>query len=82
MYDLFRDATSGAPAEALLTVNHSIMELYAVPDRQMVITCFSDWLHIVFRIRRQMLELGRRLDTGGMLVTLQSLKQMAIKQRY
>ena len=71
MYDLFRDATSGAPAEALLRVNHSIMELYAVhphPDKQMAITCFSDWLHIVFRLRRQMLEPGCRLDIGGMLV--------------
>lgn len=78
-YDPVRDAASGAPAEALLRVNHSVVTLYAVPDRQMVIKCFCDWLHIVFRLRRRP---GRRLDIGGMLIKLQPLQQMASKQQY
>lgn len=85
MYDLLRDATIGAPVESMIKIDHPIMELHAVHpfrDKQMAIMCFSDWLHIVFRLRRQMLESGRRLDIGGMLVTLQPLRQMASNQIY
>ena len=85
MYDWFRDATDGAPPNSLIQVNHKIMELYAVhphPGRQMAILCFCDWLHIVFRLRRQMLEPKRHLDIGELLITLTPLRQMARKKEY
>ena len=85
MYDWFRDAIEGAPPNSMITIDHPIMELHAVhphPSREMALLCFCDWLHIVFRLRRQMLEPKRRLDIGEMLVTLQPLRQMTDKQQY
>ena len=85
LYELFRDATNGAPAGSTITVDHPIMELFAVhphADRQMALLAFSDWLHIVFRLRRQLLDAGRRLEIAGMLVSVYALKQMANKQKY
>ncbi|DBA89350.1 TPA: hypothetical protein ACH3X1_004144 [Trebouxia sp. C0004] len=85
LYEMFRDATVGAPVGSTITISHPIIELFAVhphPDRQMALLAFSDWLHIVFRLRRQMLEPARRLDIGGMLISLIPLKHMANKQKY
>lgn len=68
-----------------MEIAHPIMEIHAVhphPDKQMAIIGFSDWLHIVFRLRRQLLEPGRRLEIGGMFMTLQPLKKMASQTKY
>ena len=48
----------------------------------MAVVCLSDWLHIVFRLRRQMLEPTRRLDIGGLLVTVVPLQSMADSKLY
>lgn len=75
-----RDANEGAPPEAVRKLEHPLVELHAVyphPGRETILLFFPDWLHIVFRLRRQMLEAKRRLDIGGMLVTLLPLTELA-----
>ena len=81
----FGDSSDKAPDGSTITVSHKIIELFAVhphPDKMMALLAFSDWLHIVFRLRRQMLEPGRRLEIGGLLVSLFLLKQMANMKKY
>ena len=85
LYEWFRDSSDKAPDGSTITVSHKIIELFAVhphPDKMMALLAFSDWLHIVFRLRRQMLEPGRRLEIGGLLVRLFLLKQMANMKKY
>ena len=83
LYEMFGDATVGVPIGSTITVSHPIIELFAVhPHPDNALLAFSDWLHIVFRLRRQMLEPGRRLDIGGQLISLLPLKHMANKKKY
>ena len=69
LFALMRDATLAAPTGSTFTLAHDLIELHGVylyPDCAMPLMAFSDWLHIVFRLRRQLLEPARRLEIGGL----------------
>ena len=85
LFTLLRDATLAAPTGSAFTLAHDMLELHGVypyPDSRMPLMAYSDWLHIVFRLHRQLLELARRLEIGGLFLTLKPLKEMALAEKY